>query len=88
MNRLIQNYYASDNKLLPVIITGSNTSLTQAFLLALQQTLKENDLLNIMPDTNYKAAVSVIERWKTIFLIPISSSRIRLRILSVRLFLV
>lgn len=43
LNRLIQNYYASDNKLLPVIITGSNTSLTQAFLLALQQTLKEND---------------------------------------------
>ena len=46
LNRLIQNYYASDNKLLPVIITGSNTSLTQAFLLALQQTLKENDLVN------------------------------------------
>lgn len=67
LNRLIQNYYASDNKLLPVIITGSNTSLTQAFLLALQQTLKENDLLNIMPDTNYKAAVSVIERWKNDF---------------------
>jgi hypothetical protein len=43
LNHLIQNYYASDNKLLPVIITGSNTSLTQAFLLALQQTLKEND---------------------------------------------
>ena len=67
LNRLIQNYYASDNKLLPVIITGSNTSLTQAFLLALQQTLKENDLLNIMPDTNYKAAVSVIARWKNDF---------------------
>lgn len=67
LNRLIQNYYASDNKLLPVIITGSNTSLTQAFLLALQQTLKEDDLLNIMPDTNYKAAVSVIERWKNDF---------------------
>lgn len=48
-------------------ISGSNTSLTQAFLLALQQTLKENDLLNIMPDTNYKAAVSVIERWKNDF---------------------
>lgn len=47
--------------------SGSNTSLTQAFLLALQQTLKENDLLNIMPDTNYKAAVSVIERWKNDF---------------------
>lgn len=67
LNRLIQNYYESNNKLLPVIITGSNTSLTQAFLLALQQTLKENDLLDIMPETNYKAAISVIERWKKDF---------------------
>lgn len=67
LNRLIQNYYESDNKLLPVIITGSNTSLTQAFLLALQQTLKENNLMDIMPETNYKAAVTVIERWKTDF---------------------
>lgn len=67
LNRLVQNYYESNNKLLPVIITGSNTSLTQAFLLALQQTLKENDLLDIMPETNYKAAISVIERWKKDF---------------------
>ena len=61
----IENYYASDNKLLPVLITGSNTSLTQAFLLALQRTLTENNLLDIMPATNYQAAANVIERWKT-----------------------
>lgn len=60
----IENYYASDNKILPVLITGSNTSLTQAFLLALQRTLAENELLDIMPATNYQAAVQVIERWK------------------------
>ena len=59
----IENYYASDNKILPVLITGSNTSLTQAFLLALQRTLAENELLDIMPTTNYQAAVQVIERW-------------------------
>ena len=35
----VQNYYDSNNKLLPIIITGSNTSLPQAFLLALQRTL-------------------------------------------------
>ena len=63
--RQIENYYASDNKLLPVLITGSNTSLTQAFLLALQRTLTENNLLDIMPATNYQAAANVIERWKT-----------------------
>lgn len=63
--QLIEDYYASDNKLLPVLITGSNVNLTQAFLLALQQTLGESGLLDIMPETNYQAAIAVIERWKT-----------------------
>ena len=63
----VQNYYESDNKILPVIITGSNTSLSQAFLLALHRTLSMNGLLNVMPETNYKAAVNVIERWKKEF---------------------
>lgn len=63
--QLVCNYYESPNKLLPVIISGSNTSLTQAFLIGLQRTLSDNDLSDIMPETNYKAAVTVIERWKT-----------------------
>ena len=62
--QLLCNYYETGNKLLPVIITGSNTSLTQAFLLALQHALIDNNLSDIMPETNYKAAVNVIERWK------------------------
>ena len=65
--QLIENYYASNEKILPVIITGSNTSLTQAFLLALQRTLTSNDFLDVMPETNYKAATAVIERWKSEF---------------------
>lgn len=67
LNQCVQNYYGSKNKLLPVIITGSNTSLTQAFLLALQRTLSINDLMDVMPETNYKAAVQVIERWEREF---------------------
>ena len=63
----VQNYYDSANKLLPVIITGSNTSLSQAFLLALQRTLSVNDLMDVMPETNYKAAVQVITRWEKEF---------------------
>ncbi len=63
----VQNYYESNNKILPVIIFGSNTSLTQAFLLALQRTLSVNGLLDIMPETNYKAAAAVVERWKAEF---------------------
>lgn len=65
--QLVQNYYESENKILPVIITGSNTNLTQAFILALQRTLSDNDMLDIMPETNYRAAVSVIRKWKTEF---------------------
>lgn len=63
----IVNYYDSENKILPIIITGSNTSLPQAFLLALQRTLSLNGLLNVMPETNYKAAVQVIKRWEKEF---------------------
>ena len=65
--QLIQNYYSSDNKILPVVITGSNTSLTQAFILALQRTLSENGMLDVMPETNYHAAITVINRWKKDF---------------------
>lgn len=65
--QLVQNYYESDNKILPVVITGSNTSLTQAFLLALQRVLSENNLLDVMPETNYRAAIAVIERWQVNF---------------------
>lgn len=65
--QLVQNYYESNNKILPVVIGGSNTSLTQAFLLSLQRTLSEYDLLSVMPDTNYRAAIGVIGRWKKDF---------------------
>ena len=62
--QLVQNYYAGEYKILPVVISGSNTSLTQAFLLSLQRTLSEHDLLSAMPETNYKAAIGVIRRWQ------------------------
>ncbi len=63
----VQHYYEGDTKLLPVIISGSNTSLTQAFLLALQRTLSEYNLNDVMPETNYEAAVGTIQRWKEEF---------------------
>ena len=65
--QLVLNYYDSDNKILPVVINGSNTSLTQAFLISLQRTLSEYDLMTAMPETNYKAAAGVITRWKKEF---------------------
>lgn len=65
LRQLVQNYYEKKgNGLLPVLVSGSNTSLTQAFIIALQHTLSENNLLDIMPETNYKAASQVILKWK------------------------
>ena len=65
--QLIQNYYNGNNKILPVVISGSSNSLAQAFLLALQRTLMENELTDIMPETNYQAAINTIEKWKSNF---------------------
>lgn len=62
--QLLTNYYESGMKILPIIISGSNTSLTQAFLLALERTLRGYDLMDIMPETNYQAAIMTINRWK------------------------
>lgn len=58
-------YLKSDKRLLPVIINGSNTSLTQSFMGALYNTLKHNDLMDLMPDTHFQAAVNMIDRWKS-----------------------
>lgn len=67
LNRLIKNYYESNKKLLPVIINGSSTSMQQSFLIALQKSLSDNDLLHVMPETNYQAAINAIEKWKEDF---------------------
>ena len=61
---MVNRYYENYNKLLPVIISGSNTSLTQAFIVSLKRALQDNDLLDVMPDTNYQAAAKCISRWK------------------------
>lgn len=60
----INTYYESEQRILPVIINGSSTSLSQAFLLALRRTLSQYGLLDIMPETDYKAALAVIDRWE------------------------
>lgn len=67
LDRIRKNYYESNKKLLPVIINGSSTSMQQSFLLALQKALSENDLLSVMPETNYQAAINAIRKWETDF---------------------
>lgn len=65
LRQLVDNYYSDgENKILPVIISGTSSSIPQAFLLALQRTLDEYGL-DIMPETNYRAAAKTIEKWMT-----------------------
>jgi hypothetical protein len=65
--QLIKNYYQSNEKFLPVIVMGGSNSLSQAFSLALQRTLSENELTDLMPETNYQAAVKTLNKWKANF---------------------
>ena len=67
LRRLVENYYDGGTKILPIAITGSSNSLTQSFLLALRRALANNNLSDVMPDTNYKAALAAIDRWKRRF---------------------
>ena len=65
LKQLVKNYYDSGKKLLPVLITGSGTSLSQSFLVSLKNTLSENGLSDFMPETNYKAAILAIQKWQS-----------------------
>lgn len=67
LSRLIENYYDSNKKILPVIINGSSTSMQQSFLMALQKALEDNDLMHVMPETNYEAAIKAINKWQSDF---------------------
>lgn len=64
LHSYLVDYINSEDKLLPIIVTGSSTSITQSFLYALQSSLKNNGLLDLMPDTNFQAAINAIELWK------------------------
>ena len=60
----ITEYMKSKQRILPIIVRGSSTSLTQSFLSALQQTLNEEGFSDLMPETHFKAAVNQIENWR------------------------
>lgn len=64
LHNFITSYLKSDKKLLPIIISGSSASLTQSFLSALQVSLKNERLNDLMPDTHFQASINMIKRWK------------------------
>lgn len=59
-----EEYLNSSRRLLPIVVSGSSSSLTQSFLFALQQALKNENLDDIMPDTHFTASLNAIESWK------------------------
>lgn len=65
-------------KLLPVIVRGSNASLTQAFLGAIQLALSDNEMEDLMPETHFQAAVSTIQNWREGF--PDTYNRLKKKI--------
>lgn len=60
----INDYLHSNKKILPIIIQGGNSSLSQSFLSAMQRTLEMSDLADLMPDTHFTAAIEMIDSWK------------------------
>lgn len=66
-HQLVKNFYAKSEKILPVVINGTATNLNQSFLSALQRTLAKFNLLDILPETNFQAAVKVLQRWQKNF---------------------
>ncbi|HWQ43987.1 MAG TPA: hypothetical protein VN456_18425, partial [Desulfosporosinus sp.] len=62
--RFTKDYIDGDQRLLPIIVRGSSTSLTQSFLNALQQTLNAEGLSDLMPATHFRAAINQIENWR------------------------
>ena len=64
LHQFILDYLNSDKKILPIIIQGGNSSLSQSFLSAMQRTLDMTDLSDLMPDTHFTAAIDMIKNWE------------------------
>lgn len=58
------DYIWKNKRLLPVIINDTNGDLNQAFLTALNDALKRENLLELSPDTYYSIALDRIDDWK------------------------
>ena len=62
--KFIVDYINSDKKLLPVIIPGNSSSLSQSFLLAMQKTLEAFNLNDLIPSTHFDYVINTISNWK------------------------
>ena len=65
--KYIFSYIESERCFLPVIIQGSNASITQSLLSGIKKALEDNGLEDVMPDTHYQAAINAIKKWESEF---------------------
>lgn len=63
----IERYLSSKKRLLPIVINGNSSSLSQSFLVALRSALQRKELLGLMPQTHFDAALNRIEKWEKEF---------------------
>lgn len=54
----------TNKKFLPIVINFNSGDLNQAFLIALNQALKNQGIQDILPDTYFDSAISVLEGWE------------------------
>ena len=64
---LVREIYDSNKKYLPVLVSNTDKSLNQAFLISLYESLQKAKLSDIMPDSYYSEAVNVINNWRKKF---------------------
>lgn len=62
--RFVTEYINSDKKLLPIIIPGNSSSLSQSFLLAMQKSLENSNLNDLVPNTHFDYVIDTIKNWK------------------------
>ena len=52
---------------LPVIINSNSPDINQSFLIAINEALRTANLQNLLPDTYFDSAISIIDKWKASF---------------------
>ena len=57
----------SEIRTLPVIINSNSTDINQSFLIAINEALRSANLQDLLPNTYFDSAISVIEKWKSSF---------------------
>ena len=65
--REIIEWPRNGKRLLPILVNGNASSLSQTFLYALRSALNRSELKNLMPETHFESAARTIEKWEENF---------------------